>query len=131
MARVQQEKTKKEIDSKFLSVIFDKDFQEQKLEDKEKSKIELFESGLAGELLTSDTIEQAVEKIVKMALACEFGASLTAQAGAKKMVSVISRGILSDSGLRRNALIIADRFATGKKSKLVTLRGKRKAVING
>jgi hypothetical protein len=138
MAKVQQVKEKKEMDPRFLSVIFDKDFREQRLEERELSKIALFEKGLAGEISTADTIECAVQKIVKMSLACEFGAGLVARTGAKKMISVISRGILSDSELRRSALIIADRFATGKKSKVVKLRGKSlpagrqgKAVING
>jgi hypothetical protein len=131
MAKVQQVKEKKEMDPRFLSVIFDKDFREQRLEERELSKIALFEKGLAGEISTADTIERTVQKIVKMALTCEFGAGLVARTGAKKMISVISRGILSDSELRRSALIIADRFATGKKSKVVKLRGKRKAVING
>jgi hypothetical protein len=131
MARVQQVKAKKEMDPKFLSVIFDKDFQKQRLEEKERSKVELFELGLAAALSTSDTIEGTVEKIVKMALTCEFGAGLVTKPGAKKMVSVISRGILSDSRLRRSALIIADRFATSRKAKVMTLRGKRKAIING
>jgi len=138
MAKVQQVKEKKEMDPRFLSVIFDKDFRKQRLEERELSKIALFEKGLAGEISTADTIECTVEKIVKMALTCEFGAGLVAKTGAKKMVSVISRGILSDSELRRNALIIADRFATGKTSRVVKLRGKSlpsgrmgKAVING
>lgn len=131
MAKAQQIKEKKEMDSRFLSVIFDKDFQKQQLEERELSKIALFEKGLSGEISASDTIEKTVEKIVKMALTCEFGTGLAASTGAKKMVSVISRGILSDSGLRRSALIIADRFATSKKSKVVKIRGKRKAVMNG
>ena len=131
MARLEQVKTKKELDSKFLSVIFDKDFQKQQLEEKDRTKVELFERGLANELSTSDTIQGSVEKIVKMALVCEFGASLVVKAGAKRMVSVISRGILSDSELRRSALIIADRFSMNRKNKVVALRGKRKAVING
>lgn len=129
MAKLEQVKTKKEMDPKFLSVIFDKDFQKQRLEEKERSKVELFEKGLAGEISTADTIEKTVEKIVKMALTCEFGASLVARTGSKKMISVISRGILSDNELRRSALIIADRFATSRKSKVVKIRGK--AVING
>jgi len=131
MARLEQVKTKKEMDPRFLSVIFDKDFRKQRLEERELSKVALFEKGLAGEISTGDTIEKTVEKIVKMALTCEFSAGLVAKTGAKKMISVISRGILSDSELRKSALIIADRFATGKTSRVVKLRGKRKAVING
>jgi hypothetical protein len=131
MARLTQEKTGKEMDQKFLSVIFDKNYQEQRLEEKERSKVELFEKGLAGEILATDTIEKTVEKIVKMALVCEFGAGLVAQKGAKKMIAAISRGILSDGRLRRSALIIADRFAKGGKTKVVTLKGKRKTIFNG
>lgn len=131
MAKLEQVKVEKEMDPRFLSVILDKGFQKQRLEDKESSMVELFERGLAGEISTSDTIEKTVEKIVKMALTCEFGAALVTKPGAKKMVSFISRGILSERELRRSALIIADRFATSGKTKMVPLRGKRKAVING
>jgi adenosylcobinamide amidohydrolase len=130
MARLEQNQ-QKEMDPKFLSVIFDKDYQKQRLEEKERSKVELFERGLAGEISTFDTIEKTVEKIVKMALTCEFGAGLVAKSGAKRMISTISRGILSDSSLRRSALIIADRFATSGKTRTVALRGKRKTIING
>lgn len=131
MARLEKAKVAtKEIDPNFLSVIFDKNFSKERLREKERSKLAIFERGLANELSTSDTMEKTVEKIVKMALVCEFGASLLANAGAGKMVSTISLGILSDRELRRSALIIADMFA-GNKSKATPLRGKRKAVMNG
>ncbi len=137
MARLEQNQ-QKEIDPKFLSVIFDRDYRKQRLEEKERSKVELFERGLAGEISTFDTIQKTVEKIVKMALICEFGAGLVAKSGAKRMISTISRGILSDGSLRRSALIIADRFATSGKTKMVALRGKSlpagrrgKTIING
>lgn len=130
MARLEQ-KEQKEMDPKFLSVIFDRNYQKQRLAEKERSKVELFERGLEGELLTSDTIEKAVEKIVKMALVCEFGAELVMKPGAKKMIYTISCGILSDSRLRRSALIIADRFAASRKTKIAAVRGKRKTIING
>jgi hypothetical protein len=130
MARLQQTKTK-EVDQKFLSVIFGSDVSKEALKKEELSKIELFEKGLANELQMSDTIEKSVEKIVKMALACEFGPSLLTKSGAKAMVATISRGILSDRELRRNALIIADRFASSKKAKVISIRGKRKNIING
>lgn len=129
MARLQQTKTK-EVDQKFLSVIFGSDVSKEALKKEELSKIALFEKGLANELQVTDTIEKSVEKIVKMALACEFGAGLLAKGGAKAMVATISRGILSDRELRRNALIIADRFASTKKHKVIAIRGK-KTVING
>jgi hypothetical protein len=82
-----------------------------KLEKKEIEKLELFEKGLANELKKEDTIEQAITKIVKMALAAEFGPSLVAAKGARAMVETITRGILGDSELRKQALIIVDRFA--------------------
>ena len=129
MARLEQEKTKKEIDSKFLSIVLDKNVQKQNLDEKDRSKLELFESGLANELSTSDTMDRSVEKIVKMALACEFGAELVTNPGAARMISVISRGILSDRELRRSALIIADRFSSSEKKQVVVIRGKTK--ING
>jgi hypothetical protein len=82
-----------------------------RLADKEVKQLELFEKGLANELKKDDTIEQAVTKIVKMALAAEFGATLVAASGAKAMVATITRGIMSDPQLRKQALIIVDRFA--------------------
>ena len=81
------------------------------LEEKELEKLELFERGLATELKKDDTIEQAITKIVKMALAAEFGATLVASQGAKDMIRTITRGILTDAELRKQALIILDRFS--------------------
>jgi hypothetical protein len=113
-----------------LPVIFG-NVSKKKVSEKEKSKLELFEKGLGNELMSADTIEQSVEKIVKMALVAEFGATLVTKPGAKNMINTISRGIMSDSQLRRTALIIADRFATSGKTKTVALRGRKKAVLNG
>ncbi|MBU0672976.1 MAG: hypothetical protein KJ732_08130 [Candidatus Margulisbacteria bacterium] len=94
----------------FLPLILGKELGEE-LEEKEIAKLELFERGLANELNKNDTIEQAIAKIVKMALAAEFGASLVASRGAKGMIETITRGIMGDSQLRKQALIIVDRFA--------------------
>jgi hypothetical protein len=66
-----------------------------------------------------------------MSLACEFGPSLVAKPAAKKMISVISRGIMSNSDLRKSALIIADRFASAPKSKAIPVKTNRKKEING
>ena len=129
MARLEQEKIKKEIDPGFLAAVLDKNVSKQQLNVKNRSKLDLFEKGLAGELSKSDTIDGSVEKIVRMALACEFGAELVTKPGAARMISVISRGILSDRELRRSALILADRFSSEEKSKVVYVRGKTK--ING
>ena len=126
-----EKSTVKDIDSKFLSIIFDKDFSKQRLEEKDRSKVDTFESGLAKEMLISDTIDQTVEKIVKMALACEFGPSLVTKPGAKRMIATISRGIMSDSELRKSVLVIADRFAGQPTAKTVVLRGRKQSSING
>lgn len=93
-----------------LPLILGKDMGAE-LEEKEIEKLELFEKGLANELHKEDTIEQAITKIVKMAVAAEFGPSLVAAQGAKEMINTITRGILSDPQLRKQALIIIDRFA--------------------
>lgn len=93
-----------------LPLILGKDIGEE-LGEKDLEKLALFEKGLEKELGKEDTIEQAVTKIVKMAVAAEFGASLVAAQGAKQMISTISRGILDDPELRKQALIIVDRFA--------------------
>ena len=77
----------------------------------EVEKLELFEKGLANEIKKEDTIEQAITKIVRMALAAEFGPSLVTAKGAKNMITTIVAGIMNDSALRKQALIIIDRFA--------------------
>lgn len=97
----------------FLPLILGKEFGEE-LEEKEIQKLELFEKGLARELSKEDSFQQAVTKIVKMALAAEFGPSLVAAAGARRMIETISRAILSDAQLRKQALIIVDRFTSNK-----------------
>lgn len=94
----------------FLPVILGKQIGEE-LEDEDLEKLELFEKGLANELKSEDTIEQAITKIVKMALASEFGPSLVAAKGAQPMITTITRGITQDPELRKQALIIIDRFA--------------------
>jgi hypothetical protein len=94
----------------FLPLIFGKELG-QELEEKEIKKLELFEKGLANELCKEDSLSQAVTKIVKMALAAEFGPSLVAAPGAQRMIDTISRAILSDAQLRKQALMIVDRFA--------------------
>jgi hypothetical protein len=98
----------------FLPVILGKQISKD-LSDDDISKLELFEKGLANELSKDDTIQQAMTKIVKMALAAEFGPSLVAAQGAQKMVSTIVGGIMHDNELRKQALIIIDRFARNKR----------------
>lgn len=94
----------------FLPIILGRQIGEE-LQGKDLEKLELFEKGLANEIKKDDTIEQAITKIVRMAVAAEFGASLIAASGAKQMIATITRGILDDAELRKQALIIVDRFA--------------------
>jgi hypothetical protein len=77
----------------------------------ELSKLALFEKGLAGELKASDSIDATLNKIVRMALAAEFGIAFIKSAGAKKMIKTLVRGIKEDRALRKSALMIADKFA--------------------
>jgi hypothetical protein len=83
----------------------------EKLGKNDASKVDLFEKGLQNEIKKSDTIQMAVCKIVRMALACEFGVSLVKSRGAEQMVETITTGIMSDPELRKQVLCIIDRFA--------------------
>lgn len=83
----------------------------QQMESKEINKLDLFEKGLSIEIQKTDTIEQAVTKIVRMAIASEFGASFVKARGAENMIKTIVMGIMSDSELRKQALLIIDRYA--------------------
>ena len=94
----------------FLPLILGKE-PEEKLGKKDLKKLELFEKGLENELSKGDSIEQAVTKMVRMALAAEFGPSLVTAEGARPMIETITRAILSDAQLRKQALIIIDRLA--------------------
>jgi len=97
----------------WLPIMFGKELK-QSLTSEEEEKITLFEKGLAEELNTDDTIEDSIRKIVRMALAAEFGPSLVKAKGASGMIETIVHGILGDSELRKQALLIADRFAKSK-----------------
>jgi hypothetical protein len=127
LTTIRQENVK---DEGLLPIIFEKGFSKKKLSKTELTKVALFEKGLANELSRTDTIEQSVTKIVKMALVCEFGAGLIAKSGAKAMIETISRGILGERALRRSALIIADRFANTKKQKTITVKKGRQGKIS-
>jgi len=78
---------------------------------KELDKIELFEKGLENEIGRTDTIEQAMTKMVRMALCAEFGAAAVKSQKADQMVSTIVAGIMAEPELRKQALYIIDRFA--------------------
>ncbi|MBI5700874.1 hypothetical protein HZC34_03380 [Candidatus Saganbacteria bacterium] len=91
----------------FLPLILGKD----KLQKKDIGKIELFNAGLQNEIHKSDSVEVAIRKIVRMALAAEFGPSLVKAKGAEAMVETIVRGIMADNTLRKQAIIIIDKFA--------------------
>ena len=84
---------------------------QKKIKKQESGKVDLFEAGLRGEIKQTDTVEAAITKIVRMALAAEFGPSLVKAKGAEHMVQTIVTGITSDAELRKQALIIIDQFA--------------------
>jgi len=84
----------------------------------EESRLELFEKGLGQELNPGDTLEEAIGKMVKVALAAEFGPGLVREKGARTMVTTIARGILGDHVLRKQALLIIDRFITKDKKQI-------------
>jgi len=84
---------------------------EKELEEKEIQKIELFEAGLKNEIKKADTVDDAVTKIVRMALAAEFTPSFVKAKGVDAMIKTIVSGIMSDNTLRKQALLIIDRFA--------------------
>ena len=99
-------------DTRWMSLIFGRGAPlKRELGEVEEERIELFEKGLAREIRAADTINAAFEKIVKMALAAEFGPSFVKAKGAKGMVDTIVRGIMGDSELRKQALLIIDRYA--------------------
>ncbi|MFA5112965.1 MAG: hypothetical protein WC529_01575 [Candidatus Margulisiibacteriota bacterium] len=107
--RTQVRKSEWKPTKNFLPLILGQEPSEA-LDKKELKKLDLFEKGLAKEIKPSDSIEQAVTKMVRMALAAEFGATLVAAQGARPMVESITRAILTDSQLKKQALIIIDRF---------------------
>ncbi|MDD4050093.1 MAG: hypothetical protein PHX47_03755 [Candidatus ainarchaeum sp.] len=78
---------------------------------KDEEKIESFEKMLSELLRFSDTIPEALNKMVKAALACEFGNGILDGKKSDMMVKSISGSILADGELRRQALLVIDRFA--------------------
>lgn len=78
---------------------------------KGEEKIETFEKMLSELLKLSDTIPEAMNKMVKAALACEFGNNILDNKKSEIMVKSISGSILADGELRRQALLVIDRFA--------------------
>ena len=123
MAKLQPRKapqnSKTEIDKSFLSVILGNKCMEEELTEKDEERVDLFEKGLGANIDRSDTVDNAIEKMVKTALACEFGPSFVIQKGAERMVKTISHGIVTDSELRKQALIIIDRFADQERPTIV------------
>jgi predicted KAP-like P-loop ATPase len=83
---------------------------EADLNEQEINKLELFEKGLKNEIKKNDSIAGAITKMVKLALAAEFGPSLTKAQGASPMIDSIANAIMSDPQLKKQALIIIDRL---------------------
>src|SRR3989339_1567977 len=83
---------------------------DEKLDKKQIGKIELFEAGLKNEIKRSDPLDFAIKKIVRMALAAEFSPSFVKSKGADEMIETITKGIVTDNTLRKQALFIVDKF---------------------
>lgn len=99
-------------DSNWLSLLFKQEPSfEKEVSSKQKEHVALFEKGLSMQIKKTDTIDMALQSMVKVALAAEFGPSFLHQTGSKKMVQTITMGILSDPELRRQAMVIIDRYA--------------------
>lgn len=112
-----QEYTKKQKskgDASWLSLITSTEVvvDDRQVDTKKHAKLDLFETGLANELKSTDSIDKTLTKIVRMALASEFSAAFVKSQGAKDMIKTLVRGIKEDRGLRKSALMIADKFAT-------------------
>lgn len=111
-----EEFTKKEKakrDTSWLSLVTSEEIviEEKGIGTKRQEKLDLFEKGLANELRSADSIDRTLTKIVRMALAADFGAAFVKSQGAKDMIKTIVRGIKEDRTLRKSALMIADKFA--------------------
>ena len=78
---------------------------------RDQDKIDAFEKKLGTSMLTSDSISEAIEKVVAAALESEFGQDVASGKHFKNMIKTISCGIMGDGELRRQALIVIDRFA--------------------
>lgn len=80
-------------------------------------KLALFEKGLGQELKLADPFNLSAKKIVKMALACEFGASFVVEKENKPLLDKITKNILLDPISRKQALVIIDHFAKNPPAK--------------
>jgi len=78
---------------------------------KDEDKIEAFEKSLAAKLRDSDSIPEAVNKMVTAALSVEFGDKLLGSKQAANMIRLISDSILCESDLRKQALLIIDKLS--------------------
>jgi len=125
--RKSPQKSKESMDRSFLPVIFGNKCLEKELTTKDEKKLTLFEKSLGSSISKSDTIDLAIDKIVRTALACEFGPTFVLSKEAQKMIKTISHGIVSDTELRKQALIILDRFADQRKPKVMNVPSTRKA----
>lgn len=73
-----------------------------------QDKIESFEKILAGKIEQTDSLSDAVQKIVKTVLHVEFGEKMIKGKQAENMAATIARSILDDNDLRKQVLIIID-----------------------
>lgn len=78
---------------------------------KGEDKIDAFEKYLSNDVKFSDNVPDAVDKIVKAAICAEFGEEMLDKKFAENMVRTISKSIMAENELRKQALLIMDRFA--------------------
>ncbi len=77
----------------------------------DEKKIEAFEQMLSEIISFSDTIPEAINKMVKSALVCEFGKEILSGKKSEMMIKSISDTIMADAELRKQALLVIDKFA--------------------
>jgi len=113
-------------DSTFLPFMFNNKDSLSTLGSEETEKIEQFEQKLAKGILGSDSVNSAIKKMVEAALSVEFGEKLMSDKGAVNMVNTICHGIMGDTTLRKQALIIIDKLTgTPNKVDLINEKGKK------
>lgn len=84
------------------------------LAEEEEAQLTRFEETLQSQLKRTDTFGEAVEKIVMTALVMEYGVELSREKGFGRMVEVISKGVLADHQLRKQALLMINLYCPKK-----------------
>ena len=78
---------------------------------KGEDKIDVFEKSLSEGLKHSDSVNEGVNKIVKAAIAAEFGSEILTKKFADNMIRTIAASIMAEKELRKQALLIMGHFS--------------------